>query len=204
MSFTILSGAGNGKEAYVDDNNRLATSSITESLAELAAINGAKYNINTGNITLTDDTETPVLYFKNNERFDYRITSLIYNIGQSTGGSGDALITTYFNPAGGTIISNAVPADIVVNTNLGSADTLTADIYKGATGDTFTDGTASVSTLVQTPTKAIIGSLDIIVPKGQSLVSVITPPPGNTSLTVQAIIVGYSAIGNVTGRQRCH
>ena len=58
MSVTIKDGTGSGKVAKVTDENRLETSSVTQADKDHAADLGNKYNINTGDITLTDANKT--------------------------------------------------------------------------------------------------------------------------------------------------
>ena len=64
MAFSILDGTGTGKEAGVDTNNRLLTNTISEDISNHVTEYGGKYNINTGNITLTTANESAILYFK--------------------------------------------------------------------------------------------------------------------------------------------
>ena len=127
-------GKGSGKKAGIDNVNRLLTRAVTLEEKDLSASTGDKYNINTGDITLTDATITSVLYIKNNEDRDLVITGLIYNLGNSTGGSGDGVIDVYRNPTAGTIVTDAVAVDVgtgvSANQNFGSNKTLTVDAYK--------------------------------------------------------------------------
>ena len=199
MSFTILDGKGSGKEAKVDTNNRLTVNSISESQADLASDVGDNYNLNTGVINLTNAAASAVFYFKNNENSDYSITSLIYNLGTSTNGVAEAQVDVYFKTTGGTIVSGASDVDMNANLNLGSANTLLADAYKGAQGNTQTGGTISISTLVSPSTRTVISIGKIVIPKGQTMSVVITPPTSNTSMDVQVALVGYLATAIVTG-----
>jgi hypothetical protein len=78
------------------------------------------------------------------------------------------------------------------NRNFGSSNTLTVDAYKGTEGATFTDGTKAVSTIfASTGIRAAIDIGEIALPKGASLGVEVTPPTGNTSLTLQIATEAY-------------
>lgn len=187
MSITIKDGTGSGNVAKVTDEKRLETSAVTETEKDHACILGDTYNINTGDITLTDANETTVLYIKNNESNPLVLTALIYNLGASTGGSGDVKINVLRNPTTGDIVTNASAVEAVSNQNYGSSKSLTADVYKGATADAvITDGTVSVSTRSASNTGRIVVSLGaLIIPQGSSLAVNYTPPASNTSQICQ-------------------
>ena len=183
----ITDGNGSGYQAKVSTDHRLATDSISFSRAEDAVELGDAYNINTGVISLTTANKSATLYVKNNEGSPLIISNIFYLIGNSTGGSGDMLITVRRNPTTGTLISNATAAEMAgVNRNFGSSKTLDANIYKGAEGSTVTDGDKVIESIFnQTPNRYIlnVGSIDL--PKGTSISFEITPATGNTSLDVQ-------------------
>jgi len=199
MGFPILSGTGNGKEAAVDDNNRLCGNNLTEDLGSHASNSGNRYNINTGSVELTNAAESAVFYFKNNENSDYIINAIIYNLGASASGVGETAVDVHFNPTSGTIISNATAADIVVNQNLGSSNSLAADVFKGVQGATQAGGVIAISSLISPGSRAALGLGKIVVPKGKSLSVTMTPPTSNTSMDVQVAISGYLAAPIVTG-----
>lgn len=199
MSFKILSGTGTGKEACVDNTNRVCVRSISESESDESSVQGQRYNINTGDITLTSANESAVLYFKNNEDYEFVINTIIYNIDDSTGGTAAVTVDVYFKTTGGTIVSGATDVDMNVNLNLASANTLTADAYKGAEGNTQIGGVQAVSSLIQPGGRAAVSLGKVIIPKGQSIAITMTPPSGNTSIKVQAALSGYVATPSVLG-----
>ena len=193
MGFKIQDGTGSSREAKVNQDNRLSTSAVTESEADFATEIGTRFNINTGTINLTDANNTTVLYIKNNEDSPLIITALIYNLGNSTGGSGDLTVEVVRNPTAGDIITNANNVSILQNQNHGTTRTLSVDAYKGATSEALiTDGSTSISTLSSSGTGRIVislGALDL--PKGSSLAVNITPQSGNTSQGVQVAAACY-------------
>jgi len=205
MSIVIKDGAGNGKAAKVDTNNRLRTASLTTVKSEESANTADRYNINTGDITLTNATETSVLYIKNNEDKDLVVTTFIYNLGASTLGSGDVKIDIIRNPTAGDIVTNAnnvlVGTGVSSNQNFGSNKSLAIDAYKGASGETtFTDGAVSVSTRSASNTGRIVIALGaIVLPKGSSVGINYTPPSLNTSQVVQFAAACYLQSDEITG-----
>lgn len=192
MSISILDGLGSGREVGVDKRNRMTSATISESESNYHTTLGLKYNINTGDITLTNAVETTVLYLKNNDDRNMVIDALIYNLGNSTGGSGDILINVIRNPTAGDIITNAndvaVGTGLEANLNYGSSLTLNADIYKGASGEAvITNGLTNVLTRNASSTGRIFISPGggVILPKGNSIAFNYTPPSGNTSQICQ-------------------
>lgn len=186
----IDSGTGNCQSAKVDNENKLHTRAVTETELTHSVIEGDGYNINTGIITLTNDTDTPILYLKNNELRPLHITAIIVGLNFSTGGSATdmGLITLVRNPTAGTIVSGATDADISANRHFGSTNTLTADAYKGATGDTMTDGTDYIYSYQNDGGRLFLG-LDEHLPKGASIGVKLQAPSGNTSMACYVAVV---------------
>lgn len=182
------SGVGGQYNAGVTTDNQLKTFSVGRDVATQINLEGDSYNINTGLITLTNATDTPVLYLKNNELRDLLITAIAVGMQDSTGGSGLAQITVVRNPTEGTIVSDATNVDINSNRNYGSSNTLSDDVYKGATGSTMTNGTDHIIFL-QGDSGRLFASVDEVLPKGTSIGVKITPPAGNTSLTLYVALI---------------
>jgi hypothetical protein len=180
-----------GDGAHVDINGHLHVESVNRVEKDHAAKFGWKFNINTGDITLTNATETSVLYIKNTGNDDMVVTALIYNLGATTSGTGDVKIDVIRNPTAGGIITNAnnvlAGAGVEANQNFGSTNTMTGLFYKGATGESaFSDGDVSVSTRSASNTGRIVVSLGAIeMPKGTALGINYTPPTSNTSQICQ-------------------
>jgi len=187
MSITIKNGT-NGNIASVNAKGRLLTNTIQISDNTAKAQDGDAYLTNSGDITLTTDSESAVFYVKNNEDRDMIITQVAIGIGFSTGGTPTefAIANVLRNPTEGTIISDASSA-LTGNRNFSSNNTLTANIFKGAEGKTLTGGT------ILLPNKGIAPSLGIlttplVLGKGSAIGITITPPAGNTSVVVVAAL----------------
>lgn len=192
MVDVIKDGTGTGNTASVNSDNRLLTSAIQQSAAQDASRKGDAYNINTGDVTLTSSNESAVLYVKNNEEQDLIITTVIFLIGASTGGTGDLLASVFANPSAGTIISGAADAEMKANKNFGSNQVLAADVFKGAEGNTQTGSTVAFRSRLDGSSKQYtIGTGDIILPKGSTLAITIVPQASNTSTTLQVALATY-------------
>jgi hypothetical protein len=185
MAEEIIDGSGNGYRAKVDFAKRLHVDAITFGRSEQEVELGNGYNINTGKINLTTANKSAVLWFQNNEDDELVITNIFYILGNSNS-NGDTLITILRNPTAGTIVSGAVDADMPgINRNFGSSKTLTATSYKGAEGNTLTDGVKLIESIVQSGKRTILNVGDLVLTKGASVGFEITPPLSNTSMDIQ-------------------
>ena len=187
----VNDGTGTGNKAKVH-SNRLFTSSVIQDISGFSAKAGDSYNINTGDITLTTATISAGLYLKNNEDRNLVIKTLIFLLGNSTGGTGDLVVSVLRNPTVGTIVSGASNVDILSNRNYGSSQILSVDAYKGAEGNTFTDGeTSFLSRLAGDSRFYLINTGDLILVKGSSIGIQVTPQASNTSMTIQLALSVY-------------
>ncbi len=192
MAEQIRDGSGGGFLAKVDSNQRLHVQSVITTSAFDATDRGASYNVNTGVITLTNAVDTPVLYLKNNETEHFHITAIAVGLGPSTGGSGNMpQIHIIRNPTTGTIIeSTPTNVDIVSNRNYGSSTTFDADAYKGATGDTMTNGSVHII-FFQGTSGRLFAPIDEVINRGDSIGIRILPQAGNSSMQVYAALIGH-------------
>jgi hypothetical protein len=170
-------GDGSDIGAHVDQNNQLHVRSITKSTVQDATSKGNSYNINTGTIGLTSTSESAVLYLKNNESPVNGESTIVVDaiaVGLGVGDTGVTLdektvITVVKNPTAGTIVAGAVAVDMKENRNFGSSNELDSStlVYKGAEGNTFTDG----DDFAQFYQDSVRGyyPIDVEIPKGSSL-----------------------------------
>ena len=197
MDIFILDGEGNARSAGVDSRFRVKAAALVETESNYATTRELKFNINTGDIELAA-AKTTVLYFKNNELNNVIVDLLVYNLGNSTGGSGDVLIDVIRNPTAGDIITNAndcpIGTGIEANLNYYSNRVLECLAYKGASGETpVTDGLEQI--LTRSPN--LSGRLPIspggglLLGRGNSLAVNYTPPSGNTSQFCQFALNVY-------------
>ena len=188
MSNNIKDGTGTGRLAKVGDQNRVHTHALSASTSTVASVKGDAFNISSNLVTLTNDSEAALLYIQNNEDADISIITEFVNIGTSTGAPGvEGTTMFYLNPTGGTLISNAVEAQ-VLNRRIGDNETLDADTFRGVQGDTITGGN---SIPIPSPGGAIAS--EYIIPKGASFALSYTPASGNTNIDIQ---IGFLVIKN--------
>lgn len=182
----INGGTGNGYAVKVTEDNKLGTHAISEVQADHQSELGNRYNINSGDITLTGNaTASGCLYLKNTENEDVHVTALIYNLGATTSGTGDMLVEVYRNPTAGTLISTATAVSVNSNFNFGSTNTLSCLAYKGAEGLTITDGTVFATTRVSAIGRTAVNLGTVVLPKGSSIAIRYTTPASNSSQKVQ-------------------
>lgn len=175
----LENGTGNGDAAKVGNKNRLHTHSLSASILNIATMNGEAFNVSSQLVNLTSATESALLYIENRENKDISLINEFVNLGTSTGGVGKGSMKFYLVPTGGTLITNALEAD-VDNRRIGDSLTLTATTYRGVEGDTLTGGS-----VIEIPTAGGQIASEYIIPKGASFAISYTPPVGNTSMNVQ-------------------
>jgi len=192
----IENGVGNANKALIDANNQVHTRSTTETDIQDAVRKGNAYNINTGLIGLTAATESAVLYFKNDEapvngESGVVIDAIAVGIDDEGTTTGMSAITIIRNPTTGTIItSTPTVVDMNANRNFGSSNSLasTSYAYKGAEGDTFTDGT-DIALFMQQPGTRGYYTVDMELEKGSSIgIKIDTDTSGGTTNIYVALI----------------
>lgn len=184
----IKDGTGTGKTARIDNTNKMDVHSVTYTEAVEAAENGDAYNINTGTIALTTSTASGVIYLKNNEDRDLVIDSIEVGIGSAGTVTDSSIVTLIRNPTTGTLISNANAVDMNENRNFGSSKTLIADVYKGAEGNTVTDGDNFAQFYVGAGSR-LFAPTDLIIPKGSSIAITIDTNTSSGTTNVYAVFI---------------
>jgi len=189
----IESGGVASNKAIVDIDGRLYVQSHTETTGVAHARLGHAYNINTGDINVSNATKLTLLYLKNTGTKDIVIEAFIYLTGNSTSGTAttDFLYTAMVNPTAGDIITNA--NDVATNTNrrIGDSNLLTALAYKGAVGETAVSGGTDLfgTRLASSGRQAI--PFTAVLPKAQSVAVDFTAKTSNSACLVQVAISCY-------------
>lgn len=179
--------------ALVDENGNFHTFSITETEEARETDDGNAYNINTGDITITDAVKVTLLYLKNTGTKDIFITSVIYLTGNSTNGTAatDFLYTAILNPTAGDIITNTNNVATNANRRAGSPNTLTANAYVGAVGETAqSGGTNLFGTRLASSGRTVV-PIGIAIPKNQSIAIDFTAKTSNSNCIVQLAFSCY-------------
>ncbi len=184
MGESIKDGTGTGNEQRVDSNNRSHVQSASLDVAVIELLKGNAYDISTGGpITLTDATDSALLYIKNNGDNRLIVNTLFIDSSDSTGGSGTGTLTWHLNPNAGTLIDEAIEGQ-KVSRHIGLPFNISVDAFKAAgVGKTLTGGDD-----ISFPLPAGVGipfGKPFVIPKGQSFGVRYQPPAGNTSMTIQ-------------------
>ena len=115
----LKDGTGKGYLAKVDSVNRLRTFAVTEPLFDVQAFNGEAWNVNTELQTISSASETPILYFKNNEAEPVAVVGWFIGVdaaGATFPGSRQGIMRVY---AGVTGVTGGTDLS-VLNRNVGS------------------------------------------------------------------------------------
>ena len=186
---TLESGS-TGVKAEVDGNKRLQAQVVDET-SDLAHTRlGYGFNINTGDITVSNATKLTIIYVKNTGDNPLVFTAAIYLTGNSTNGTAatDFLWTAIKNPTAGDIITNTNDCESISNRLFVSENTLQGVAYKGAVGETAVSGGSTFfSTRLASSGRTAI-PIWFVLPKGQSVAVDFTAKTSNTNCIVQCAL----------------
>lgn len=192
MTGSVIKSGGSGNTADVDDENRLRTFSVSQDETVHASGEGDSYSITSGIVTLTSDSTSYFLYFKNNDTVDWVIDNTVRRYGPSTGAPGAPLESNIvLDPTGGTLIDSGT-ITTGLNLNIGSPNVLRGTVKVGGEGDTATGGIALPPSLIISDSSITdFAAGPIIIPPGSSAATGTTPATGNTSMKLQYNIILY-------------
>ncbi len=182
-------GAGNRFVAEVDDTNRLITRSVSKPESVDDVLRGDGYLISTTSIILTDATQSGVLVFTNDEDRDLIVIELGINLGQSVGAV-DGVVTVTTAVGLNLVMIGGAGTDLN-NSNLiiGNPSTLAKTSEQGQQGATITGGIQRNA--FYRAGSSIDDSVFAAFPKGSDFGVLVTPPAGNTSMSVNFEVVAY-------------
>lgn len=148
----IKDGAGTGKSAKVDDDNRLLTATIAEPYnAHVSKEDGLSFILASDFVSLsTTGSFNGIMYIKNTSASNNMFIQRIRVCGTETGSIQCRLIS---NPTAGTLVSDANAAD-QLNANLSSSNQFSAQgLVYAASGDgkTVTDGSNLSNFIIRSP-----------------------------------------------------
>lgn len=168
MTTIITDGTGKGFLAKVDDQNRLLTRSTADTRYDEASVSGESFNLNTEFVSITVGTETPLLYFKNNEPNDVIVVGWFIGIGIAGGTPTEhALMRVY---GGANTVSGGVDIP-VTNRRIGSGRAFDFTAKRQDSGTPLSVTLPSTPVLYQTQTAAsrVFGTVYLTVPRSQTL-----------------------------------
>ena len=172
-----------GNSAKVNSNGQLLTRATSVEQRLKSAVDTNYFEATTDQITLTDATETGVIYIKNLEDFVLVIDRVFYDIWESTGGSNGGILKYYRNPTvtGGSAI-------VPYNTNFESSSEIDATSLKSLTTMT---GDFWWTAYISAGTSSALEEGRIVLPKGRSFGISVAAPTGNTSMKVSINVAMY-------------
>ena len=173
----------NNVPADVDKKNRLKVVGQGVNSEVVASVEGRAFFYTSGVVNLTSANKSAITYIKNTSNQDLVLYRTTFHLGTSTGGTGDTRYHVALSPTG-TVTSSGT-AVTVFNVNIGKliSNTFDGTALKGAEGLTAVSSSTEVVGIYNQPGLFSIDS-SIILPKGQSLSTLITPPTSNTSMNV--------------------
>lgn len=184
----IEDGTGLGFDARVDENNRMHVHSVQVTEVVHAAEQGLAFNLNTGQISVTNDAT--LVYLKNNETRDFVISAIaVGNDGGATYSS-RPLITVVRNPTGGDLISDQTAVDMNQNRDFGSSRVFDSDAYKGKVGGTLTGGN-DIAILQSTTGGRDFFTLDFVLTEGSSIGLTYTANISAGTSLIYVALIGY-------------
>jgi len=177
MAEQIKDGGGGGFLAIVSSEGKLKTLATTVEQRLHATVEEEYWETTTGVITLSDASETPMIYIKNTDNTRVIVIDRVFfDSFESTGGSGSGKIRYYVNPT----ISGGSDAD-VTNTNYGSSITPTATLTKSPAS---MSGTVWWVGQLSTSTSIALEEGRIVIPPGFAHGISIEAPGSNTSYDI--------------------
>ena len=162
----IEDGKGSGKDARVDDKNRLRTHAVTETESLHSTELGTSYNLNTGLISITGDAT--LLYYENTGEKDFVVEAIALGSFEGITHSDDPYIELIRNPTSGNLITDETTSGTFVqNRNFGSTNSLSGNFYKGKASGTCVGDTIAI--LQATPGGRSFYTINFVLPKGASM-----------------------------------
>ena len=191
----IEDGNGKGFVAKVNSQNRVLT--FAESLpgGVIAATEKKLFTVATDLLEFTDDTESAIFYVRYTGANKLIMPRVAFTIEESTGAAGDSVVFMgYQNPTEGTIISDASAATIRNRNFSGTAGQFPGVGYQGGQGKTMTDGDTFARPVFAAGSELNILELEsepICLEGGNSIGYTVTPPAGNTSISIRMLLYFY-------------
>ena len=185
-----IKGGENRYTAGVDSTNRLLTRTVSRDDAVDAGIRGDAYFILVPVIELTTDSQSAIYVYQNDEDRDIILRASITSASPSVGGTDQVFLS--FRESGNNLAmtngsGNPVP---VTNVIFGSNKTLANTSEIGQEGAAI-DGGGPSSPLWLPTGNTEVNEVYLIIPKGVAIAGLITPPAGNTSMSVTVLIEVY-------------
>jgi len=184
MAEAIKDGRGSGYLAHVNKDNQLVTRAVVVEQRLKSTLDENYFEVSTGKVTLTDTTETGIIYIKNSDDRPLVIDRVFFDIWSSTAGTGNDGTLIYYKDVtitGGTDITPQV-------TKYSSPSVAVGTFKKSLT--TFS-GTAWWTAYITDKTSVELEEGRIILPTNGTHAITIAAPTSNTSMAVSINIAFY-------------
>lgn len=185
----IQDGTGRGYLAKVDSANRLEAYAVSETEFSDQTEKGESFNINTGFVSITVGTETPLLYFLSNEVNNLFLVNWFIGLGLQGGTpTENSLLRVYANPTG---VSGGV-ALTPQNRRIGFPRTFDFTVRRQDAGTPLVATLPSTPVLfqTQTPSSRVFGDVSLVLPRAQSVLVTIQAN-GAQTLNAYTGFTGY-------------
>jgi len=182
MPEMIRDGSGKGFLVRVNSDNQMLTRATAVQQRLQSSVDGNYFEATTGETTITDAAETPIIYIKNDNTDNSKvivIDRVFVDIWASTDGVGNGTLEYYKNPTitGGTDI-------VPINSNFGSAKAMVGTFKKSMTTLVDGGGTHWWWASFAASSSNVIEEGRIVIPPGYSFAIAYTAPPSNTSQVI--------------------
>lgn len=189
----IQDGTGKGYLAQVDSTNKVAVRGVVESTYDERGKIGEAFNVNTQLVPFasTGTTETPLLYFVNNELSDVELLNFFAAVGLSSGiFSENPLFRVYANPSGVTG-GVAVP---VTNRRVGSPRVFNVTAQRQDAGTPLVWAPSGTPLLYQTLTQSnrAIGAVNLHLGSSARVIVTFTSNLAASTVSAYAGFAGFA------------
>ena len=177
MAEQIRDGKGRGYLAQVNKDNDLVVRNISVEQRLKSALDGNYYEATTGKITLTNATETGLIYLKNSNSGKVMVIDRVFwDIWASTSGSGGGTIRYYkdVTVTGGTAITPNI-------TLYGQPNAASGTFLKSVT---TISGTEWWTGYIEASSSVALEEGRIVLPENSTHLISVAAPTGNTSMVV--------------------
>lgn len=195
MRIEGTSNDGSLNIAKVNKEGQLNVRAISATEVEHSVEEGDAFQVYTGVINIANDSQTAILYIKNDDTSDIFLTSATIGTRPSTGGADNVVLVES--------VAGVLPTDEIVtsgidvpaiNRNGGASRQFAGVVKKGPTASAVSGVPASGVLSDFTLERQL--EVTNIIPKGGSLALEVVPPAGNTSLDM-TLSVGFHILEEI-------
>jgi len=201
VSEIIEDGTGDGYKLQINQFNRAATQAVTSTALSKIGLDGGGWTVSTGSITLTSANESTLAYVKNTGTDSLILRDLVVRSDKSNESTGTLNTKqTYTVKIKAVIVAEDLSTAITpISLRSSKEKSLSLTIEKGVEGSSSTAGATIATYLVQCGTSLEVASGEgyFFLEPNASIAITVTPPSGNTSLTIAMGATIYKEDGSL-------